>query len=116
MQCICTRGYVIYVYVCVCCVFYTVSTLLPPFVSAVSNIEPVVNVGLATAEGLAVDWITEHLYWVESSLDQIEVADFSGAHRTTLTAGGMESPRAIVVDPRHGSVVISSVFSSFSVE
>ena len=63
------------------------------------------NVGLATAEGLAVDWITEHLYWVESSLDQIEVADFSGAHRTTLTAGGMESPRAIVVDPKHGSVV-----------
>ena len=71
-----------------------------------SNIESVVNVGLATAEGLAVDWITEHLYWVESSLDQIEVSDFSGAHRTTLTAGGMESPRAIVVDPKHGSVVL----------
>ena len=74
-----------------------------------SNIESVVNVGLATAEGLAVDWITEHLYWVESSLDQIEVSDFSGAHRTTLTAGGMESPRAIVVDPKHGSVFAFSM-------
>ena len=70
--------------------------------SAITNIQPVVNVGLATAEGLAVDWITNHLYWVESNLDQIEVAAFNGKQRTTLIAGRMESPRAIVVDPRYG--------------
>ena len=61
--------------------------------------------GLATAEGLAVDWIAERLYWVESNLDQIEVAKFDGTQRTTLIAGKMESPRAIVVDPRVGYVV-----------
>lgn len=29
--------------------------------------------GLSTAEGLAVDWVAGNLYWVESSLHQIEV-------------------------------------------
>ncbi|GIY95887.1 low-density lipoprotein receptor-related protein 1 [Caerostris extrusa] len=41
---------------------------------SLTNIEVVVQTGLATAEGLAVDWIGENLYWVESNLDQIEVA------------------------------------------
>ena len=67
-----------------------------------TNIDTVINRGLATAEGLAVDWITEHIYWVESNLDQIEVANFAGEQRMTLVAGNMESPRAIVVDPRVG--------------
>ena len=70
--------------------------------AAITNIEVVVEVGLSTAEGLAVDWVTEHLYWVESNLDQIEVSDFSGRHRATLMAGDMESPRAIALDPKVG--------------
>lgn len=73
-------------------------------VIAVTNIDTVISQGLATAEGLAIDWITRHIYWVESNLDQIEVADFDGKHRTTLIAGSMESPRAIVVDPNFGLV------------
>lgn len=58
--------------------------------------------GLSTAEGLAIDWITKHLYWVESNLDQIEVANFNGSQRATLMAGNMESPRAIALDPKAG--------------
>ncbi|XP_068223129.1 low-density lipoprotein receptor-related protein 1 isoform X3 [Palaemon carinicauda] len=67
-----------------------------------SNIEVVVQTGLATAEGLAVDWIAENLYWVESNLDQIEVAKLNGSYRRTLIASQMESPRAISLDPRVG--------------
>lgn len=62
----------------------------------------VVQTGLAAAEGLAVDWIGENLYWVESNLDQIEVARLNGSFRCTLVAGDMESPRAIALDPRFG--------------
>lgn len=62
----------------------------------------VVQTGLATAEGLAVDWIGLNLYWVESNLDQIEVARLNGSYRRTLIAGDMESPRAIALDPRYG--------------
>lgn len=69
---------------------------------ALSNIEVVVQTGLATAEGLAVDWIAQNLYWVESNLDQIEVARLNGSFRRTLVAGDMDSPRAIAVDPRDG--------------
>lgn len=70
--------------------------------SSLTNIEVVVQNGLATAEGLAVDWIGRNLYWVESNLDQIEVARLDGKYRRTLIAGEMESPRAIAVDPRDG--------------
>jgi len=70
--------------------------------NSATNIDTVVNYGIATAEGLAVDWITEHLYWVESNLDQIEVADFNGNNRLTLVSGFMDSPRAIALDPRVG--------------
>ncbi|XP_050312267.1 prolow-density lipoprotein receptor-related protein 1 isoform X2 [Anthonomus grandis grandis] len=69
---------------------------------SLGNIEVVVNAGLSTAEGLAVDWIGQNLYWVESNLDQIEVAKLNGSFRRTLVVGEMESPRAIAVDPRDG--------------
>nr|XP_018901907.1 PREDICTED: prolow-density lipoprotein receptor-related protein 1 [Bemisia tabaci] len=69
---------------------------------SMSNIEVVVQTGLQTAEGLAVDWIGQNLYWVESNLDQIEVAKLNGSFRRTLIAGDMESPRAIALDPRVG--------------
>lgn len=69
-----------------------------------SNINVVVQTGLSTAEGLAVDWIGQNLYWVESNLDQIEVAKLNGSFRRTLVAGDMESPRAIALDPRYGCV------------
>ncbi|CAG7828356.1 unnamed protein product [Allacma fusca] len=66
------------------------------------NIEVVIQTGLATAEGLAVDWIGENLYWVESNLDQIEVAKLNGSYRKTLISGNMVSPRSIALDPRDG--------------
>uniref|UniRef100_A0A672N291 Low-density lipoprotein receptor-related protein 1B-like n=1 Tax=Sinocyclocheilus grahami TaxID=75366 RepID=A0A672N291_SINGR len=70
----------------------------------VSSIEVVVQHGLATPEGLAVDWIAGNLYWIDSNLDQIEVSKLNGELRTTLIAGGMEHPRAIAVDPGQGAL------------
>ena len=69
---------------------------------SLTNIEVVIESGLATAEGLAVDWIGKNLYWVESNLDQIEVCKLNGSYRRTLIAGNMEAPRAIALDPRYG--------------
>ncbi|KAK3568547.1 hypothetical protein QTP86_008754 [Hemibagrus guttatus] len=74
----------------------------------VTGIEIVVQHGLATPEGLAVDWIAGNLYWIDSNLDQIEVAKLNGAMRTTLIAGGMEHPRALALDPGQGSDAIYS--------
>lgn len=74
--------------------------LLPP--PALTSFEVVIQYGLATPEGLAVDWIAGNIYWVESNLDQIEVAKLDGTMRTTLLAGEVEHPRAIALDPRDG--------------
>lgn len=68
----------------------------------IKNVEIVLQNGLATAEGLAIDWIGNNIYWVESTLDHIEVANMNGTFRRTLIVGDMESPRAIAVDPRFG--------------
>ena len=70
-----------------------------------TDIKRIIDVGLATTEGVAVDWVGGNIYWVESNLDQIEVAKLDGTNRTTLLAGNMQSPRAIVLDPRVGYVV-----------
>ncbi|XP_051039808.1 low-density lipoprotein receptor-related protein 1B-like [Phodopus roborovskii] len=68
----------------------------------VSAIEVVVEHGLATPEGLTVDWIAGNIYWIDSNLDQIEVSKLDGSLRATLIAGDMEHPRAIALDPRYG--------------
>ncbi|XP_048835137.1 low-density lipoprotein receptor-related protein 1B-like isoform X4 [Brienomyrus brachyistius] len=79
----------------------------------VTGIEVVVQHGLATPEGLAVDWIAGNLYWIDSNLDQIEVAKLDGTMRATLIAGGMEHPRAVALDPAHGILFWTDWDSSF---
>lgn len=76
--------------------------MLPLCLSGITGIEVVIQYGLATTEGLAVDWITDNIYWVESKLKQIEVARLDGSMRTTLIAEGVDHPRAIALDPRFG--------------
>ena len=56
-------------------------------------------------EGLAVDWVGENIYWVESKLDQIEVAKLDGRFRRTLISDDIQSPRAIALDPHEGNQV-----------
>uniref|UniRef100_A0A3Q3XIF9 EGF-like domain-containing protein n=1 Tax=Mola mola TaxID=94237 RepID=A0A3Q3XIF9_MOLML len=58
---------------------------------ALTSFDVVIQYGLATPEGLAVDWIAGNIYWVESNLDQIEVAKLDGTMRTTLLAGEVEA-------------------------
>lgn len=77
--------------------------------TGLTDIDVVVNSGLANAEGLAVDWMGQNLYWVESNLDQIEVARLNGSFRRTLVAGDLDSPRAIALDPRYGYVNLHNV-------
>ena len=68
--------------------------------TSLSNIKTVLHSGLTTTEGLAVDYVGENLYWIQSSLDQIEVAKINGSFRQTLVAGSMSRPRGLALDPR----------------
>ena len=66
------------------------------------KVESLVKVNLNTPDGIAVDWINKKLYWTDTGVDMIEVADFDGNNRLVLVKSGLEEPRAIVVHPSLG--------------
>lgn len=70
----------------------------------IRNVEAVIPIGLSRAEGLAVDWIGRNIYWIDSNLEQIEVALINGSFRRTLVEEDIGKPRAIALDPSEGLV------------
>lgn len=70
--------------------------------------------GIHTVEGIAVDWMAGNLYWTDDGpMKTISVARLEKASQTrkTLIEGKMTHPRAIVVDPQHGSDIMPSLCS-----
>ena len=50
-------------------------------------------------DGIAVDWITQKLYWTDAGFRHIEVIELSSRYRKTIILTGSTTvPRAIVVD------------------
>lgn len=64
--------------------------------------EIVIDSGISTVEGIAIDWLNYKLYFVESRVDHIEVCNLDGSMRTSIVYGNMTNPRAIAVDPLMG--------------
>ncbi|XP_059895450.1 LOW QUALITY PROTEIN: low-density lipoprotein receptor-related protein 2a [Gadus macrocephalus] len=67
-----------------------------------SNLEVVLNVSVDDPEDLAVDWVNNKLYVVESSVSRIDVADFDGQNRLTLITENLGKPPGIALDPTVG--------------
>ncbi|XP_047739334.1 low-density lipoprotein receptor-related protein 1 [Hyalella azteca] len=80
------------------------------YAGSLTNIHVVLSFGVATAEGLAVDWMGHNLYWVvrgkRSSLQvaQLSGSSLSGVNTKTLIDTAIHSPRAIALDPRDGLI------------
>ena len=62
----------------------------------------VVNEDVTSADGLAVDWIYNHIYWADASKNSIELSNFEGNMRKTLIKGSIDLPRAIALNPLQG--------------
>ncbi|XP_069159627.1 very low-density lipoprotein receptor isoform X9 [Procambarus clarkii] len=62
----------------------------------------VISDDVTTVDGLAVDWLYNHIYWTNTDTDTIEVADFNGDMRKTLFQHHLDEPRAIAVYPSEG--------------
>lgn len=57
--------------------------------------------GLDIIEGIAVDWVARNLYWVDSSLNTIEVASLEKPGvRSVLLSENIDQPRGLALDPR----------------
>lgn len=67
-----------------------------------SNRAIVIQNHQVTTDGLAVDWIYDHIYYSDSKRCTIEVATFDGTMKTTLINDKIEIPRSIALDPING--------------
>uniref|UniRef100_A0A8C6W1V1 Nidogen-2 n=2 Tax=Nannospalax galili TaxID=1026970 RepID=A0A8C6W1V1_NANGA len=66
--------------------------------------ETIINSGLISPEGLAVDHFRRTMYWTDSGLDKIERARLDGSERKVLFHTDLVNPRAITVDPIRGNL------------
>uniref|UniRef100_A0A3Q3G597 Low density lipoprotein receptor-related protein 2b n=1 Tax=Labrus bergylta TaxID=56723 RepID=A0A3Q3G597_9LABR len=63
-----------------------------------SNAVPLVNTTLGWPYGLAIDYVMDRLYWVDSQLDQIGHIDFEGYDRQTFSnIGQITQPYSLTV-------------------
>ncbi|KAK0079342.1 hypothetical protein PV325_001381 [Microctonus aethiopoides] len=62
----------------------------------------VIDKDSTTTDGLAVDWIYNHIYWTDAEKNTIELANFEGNMRKTLIKDEIQEPRAIALNPLEG--------------
>lgn len=60
------------------------------------------RISVPAAEGIACDWLTKKIYWVDNSLKKIEVISLKTKHRKVLIWEDLDQPRGIAVDPLSG--------------
>jgi low density lipoprotein-related protein 2 len=53
-------------------------------------------------ENLAVDWVNNKLYLVETKVSRIDMVNLDGSQRVTLITENLGNPRGIAVDPTVG--------------
>ncbi|XP_040532597.1 low-density lipoprotein receptor-related protein 2 isoform X11 [Gallus gallus] len=72
-----------------------------------SDFQEVLNVSVDTPENLAVDWVNNKLYVVETSVNRIDMVNLDGTNRVTLIAENLGNPRGIALDPAVGYLFFS---------
>ena len=79
-----------------------------------SNRQVIHSTGVAWPNGIALDYSTQRIYWVDALLDRIEYSSYNGSNRVVLLSD-LPHPFAITIE---GSLVfwtdwaINSVFSA----
>lgn len=69
-----------------------------------TNIKTIVNAGLISPGGIAVDWIGNRLFWTDSGTSRIEFSNLDGSMRKVLFWKSLEKPRAIVTNPEESAI------------
>ncbi|XP_052581109.1 low-density lipoprotein receptor-related protein 2 isoform X1 [Peromyscus californicus insignis] len=71
------------------------------------NTQEILNVSVEAPENLAVDWINNKLYLVETKVNRIDVINLDGSQRITLITENLGHPRGIALDPTVGYLFFS---------
>lgn len=67
-----------------------------------SDPQKVIDLGLASPEGVAIDWIVHNIYWSDPMAHRIEVARLGGSSRRTLLWKHIDEPHSIAINPQEG--------------
>lgn len=67
-----------------------------------SEIERVVDLGLESPEGLALDWVAHNLYWSDTNTRRIEMIRLEGGVRRVLVWQNLIEPKCLALDPERG--------------
>lgn len=67
-----------------------------------SDVEKIVDLGLESPEGLAIDWISHNLYWTDIGTRRIELIQLENKSRKVLLWKNLTEPRSLVLDPING--------------
>ena len=67
-----------------------------------NNIQTILEISIADPEQIAVDWIANNLYIVETEVSRIDVCSMDGVHRASVITDGIEKPRGLALDPTKG--------------
>ncbi|XP_033746428.1 very low-density lipoprotein receptor-like isoform X2 [Pecten maximus] len=70
--------------------------------SLITDERAVLNSEIDTADGMAVDWVNNLIYWTDTGRNEISVTNYNGTMRKVLFQINLDEPRAIVVDPFTG--------------
>ena len=71
------------------------------------DVETLVETDLRSVEGLAFDWVSKNLYFVDGERKTLEVirtdiSNFGRMRRTLLNSASLDNPRGIAVHPYRG--------------
>lgn len=53
---------------------------------------------LQSPEGIAIDWISRNLYYIDSIKNELGVLSLDGKYQKVLLTEGLVNPRAMVID------------------
>ncbi|ROT66465.1 Low-density lipoprotein receptor-related protein 4, partial [Penaeus vannamei] len=70
-----------------------------------TEVTGIVRWGLRKPGGVAVDWINDHVYWMDGITKRIEVAELDGSNRHPIVWSGLQKPRALVLYPQKNLMV-----------
>lgn len=65
---------------------------------------------MSEPKSIAIDWVNNHIYWVDSGTYTISLASLDGSLRQTVVSANLDQPNDIAVDPESGCVIYLFIF------